>query len=234
MGGGVSMSIKTVLVIEDDPAISNFMTAILTGNDYKVLTADTGKLGISMCATWSPDVVILDLGLPDIDGIEVLQTIRGWSEIPILIVSARGNEVEKVSALDEGADDYITKPFGTSELLARIRTALRHSTKKDSENSQLINGELTIDFEKRKVEIAGEKIHLTPNEYKIIQLLAINIGKVLTHDFISKHVWGPYVSENQALRVNMSNIRRKIEVNPAEPHFILTEIGIGYRMVELT
>lgn len=151
------MSIKTVLVIEDDPAISNFMTAILTGNDYKVLTADTGKLGISMCATWSPDVVILDLGLPDIDGIEVLQTIRGWSEIPILIVSARGNEVEKVSALDEGADDYITKPFGTSELLARIRTALRHSTKKDSENSQLINGELTIDFEKRQVEIAGEK-----------------------------------------------------------------------------
>lgn len=234
MGGGVSMSIKTVLVIEDDSAISNFMTAILTGNDYKVLTADTGKSGISMCATWSPDLVILDLGLPDIDGIEVLKTIRGWSEIPILIVSARGNEVEKVSALDEGADDYITKPFGTSELLARIRTALRHSTKKDSENSQLINGDLAIDFEKRQVKIAEEKIHLTPIEYKIIQLLAMNIGKVLTHDFISKNVWGPYVSENQALRVNMSNIRRKIEINPAEPRFILTEIGIGYRMVELS
>ncbi|MGY3779095.1 response regulator [Isobaculum melis] len=222
----------TVLMIEDDLAIVNFMTAILQGNAYKVLHAAKGTEGVSMCALWSPDVVILDLGLPDQDGIDVLKNIRSWSEVPIIVVSARSDESEKVLALDEGADDYITKPFGTSELLARIRTALRHVKKKEGSAGKLSNGAFEIDFDKRFVQIEGKQVHLTPTEYKIIQLLALNIGKVLTHDYIAKEVWGPYSLENQSLRVNMSNIRRKIEVNPAEPVYILTEIGVGYRMVE--
>lgn len=223
----------TILIIEDDPAIVNFMTAILQGNDYKVLHAASGTEGVSMCALWSPDVVILDLGLPDQDGIEVLKNIRSWSEVPIIVVSARSNESEKVLALDEGADDYLTKPFGTSELLARIRTALRHVKKKEGSQGKLTNGTFEIDFDKRMVKIQGQQVHLTPTEYKIIQILALNIGKVLTHDYIAKEVWGPYSLENQSLRVNMSNIRRKIESNPAEPVYVLTEIGVGYRMAEL-
>jgi two-component system KDP operon response regulator KdpE len=170
------------------------------------------------------------------DGVEVLKTIRQWSEIPIIVVSARGLEREKVQGLDMGADDYITKPFGTSELLARIRTAIRHSQRRIDGNNvapeKIVIGELEINYAKRLVSIAAREVHITPIEYKIILLLSKHLGKVLTHDFIIREVWGPFANEIQALRVNMANIRRKIEKNPAEPRYIVTEVGVGYRMVE--
>lgn len=225
-----------ILIVEDEVGIANFISAILKANDYKLIKAGTGKEAISMTASYSPDLILLDLGLPDMDGMEVLRNIREWSKIPVVIVSARGHEREKVEALDLGADDYITKPFGTAELLARIRTGIRHSPKNMQENTldttTLVVGELEIDYDKRQVGVGGRAIHLTPIEYKIMVLLSKNIGKVLTHDYIIKEVWGPYTNEIQALRVNMANIRRKIEENPAEPKYIVTQVGVGYRMVE--
>lgn len=225
-----------ILLVEDEVAISNFISTILTHNNYNVMKAEKGKDAIKLTATHSPDLILLDLGLPDMDGIEVLKSIREWSNIPIIVVSARGHEREKVEALDLGADDYITKPFGTSELLARIRTAVRHNQKLIEEShpeaDKIIIGSLCIDFEKRIVKVDDKEVHLTPIEYKIIVLLSKNVGKVLTHDYIMKEIWGPYLNENQTLRVNMANIRRKIEVNPAEPKYIVTEVGVGYRMVD--
>lgn len=225
-----------ILLVEDEIAISNFISTILTHNNYSVLKADKGKDAIKFTATHCPDLILLDLGLPDMDGIEVLKSIREWSGIPIIVVSARGHEREKVEALDLGADDYITKPFGTSELLARIRTAVRHNRKmredNHAENERITINNLCIDYEKRIVKVEDKEVHLTPIEYKIIVLLSQNVGKVLTHDYIIKEIWGPYQNENQTLRVNMANIRRKIEENPAEPKYIVTEVGVGYRMVD--
>lgn len=225
-----------VLVVEDDEAICNFIAAILTSNNYKIIKTKKGIEAISMAASYCPDLVLLDLGLPDIDGIDVIKSIREWTNIPIIVVSARGHEREKVEALDLGADDYITKPFGTSELLARIRTEIRHSqkvfSKSNAASDKVIIGDLEIDYDKRLVLISGKEIHLTPIEYRIINLLSMHLGKVLTHDFIIKEIWGPYTNEIQTLRVNMANIRRKIEDNPAEPKYIITEVGVGYRMIE--
>ncbi len=225
-----------VLLVEDGNAISNFISTILTSNDYSVVKAEKGNDAITLAASHCPDLILLDLGLPDIDGIEVLKNIRTWNNVPIIVVSARGHEREKVEALDAGADDYITKPFGTSELLARIRTAVRHSQKgiheSDQEAKKMCIGNLCIDYEKRIVKVKEKEVHLTPTEYKIIVLLSKNVGKVLTHDYIVKEIWGPYINENQALRVNMANIRRKIEENLAEPKYIVTEVGVGYRMVD--
>jgi two-component system KDP operon response regulator KdpE len=226
----------TVLLIEDELAISNFISTVLTHNDYNVIKAENGWNAIKLATSYCPDLILLDLGLPDMDGIEVLKNIRGWSSIPIIVVSARGHEREKVEALDLGADDYITKPFGTSELLARIRTAVRHSHKVKEESypelNKVVVGGLSIDYDKRIVKVEEKEIHLTPIEYRIIVLLSKNVGKVLTHDYIMKEIWGPYINENQTLRVNMANIRRKIEANPAEPKYIVTEVGVGYRMVD--
>jgi two-component system KDP operon response regulator KdpE len=225
-----------VLVIEDEETICNFITAILNSNGYQILKTNTGKEGLSMVAAYSPDVILLDMGLPDIDGVEILKSIRGWSKTPIVVVSARGHEREKVEALDLGADDYIVKPFGTSELLARIRTALRHSPQSmggESKGMEKVTvGELEIDYGKRVVSLGGEKVHLTPVEYKILALLSKNAGKVLTHDYIMREIWGLYAGDSHTLRVNMANIRRKLESNPGEPKYILTEMGVGYRMVE--
>ncbi|AFM02228.1 MULTISPECIES: response regulator [Desulfitobacterium] len=225
-----------ILVVEDDERISNFISAALTSNDYKVVRATKGKEAVSMTSSYCPDLILLDLGLPDMDGTEVLKLLRQWTEIPIVVVSARGNEQEKVEALDLGADDYITKPFGTLELLARIRTEIRHSQKNfmmsPAENEKMTVGNLEIDYRKRRISLEGKEVHFTPIEYKIIVLLSKNMGKVLTHDFIMKEVWGPYTNEIQALRVNMANIRRKIEKNPGEPRYIVTEVGVGYRMIE--
>lgn len=227
---------RVILLVEDEVAISNFISTILTSNDYHVIKAEKGKDAIALTASHNPDLILLDLGLPDMDGIEVLKKIRTWSSVPIIVVSARGHEREKVEALDLGADDYITKPFGTSELLARIRTEVRHSQKITNDinldTGKITIGGLSIDFDKRIVKVDDHEVHLTPIEYKIIVLLAKNMGKVLTHDYIIKEIWGPYVNENQALRVNMANIRRKIEANPAEPKYIVTEVGVGYRMVD--
>ncbi|MCI8564803.1 MAG: response regulator transcription factor [Lachnospiraceae bacterium] len=227
----------TVLIVEDERNICDFISTSLTMQDYRVLTAYTGKAGLSLIASQCPDVVLLDLGLPDLDGLELIRQVRSWSAVPILVISARTGERDKVAALDLGADDYITKPFGSSELMARIRTAIRHSHRlngADGIQQPFSYDGLTIDFDRRQVTLHGEPIHLTQIEYKIVVFLAENSGRVVTYDAIISHVWGPFAStdNNRILRVNMANIRRKLEENPAEPRYILTEIGVGYRMRE--
>lgn len=229
---------QTILIIEDENTICNFISTTLLANDYKVLKASNGKEAISSFSSYCPDVILLDLGLPDMDGLDVLKKIRSWSSVPIIIVSARDQEKEKVTALDLGADDYITKPFGTSELLARIRTAIRHNIKmetgKEFPTDFFKAKDLTIDFNKRIVTLGDKEIHLTQIEFKLVALLAGNAGKVLTYDYIIKKIWGPFsdVKDNQILRVNMANIRRKLEQNPADPQYIFTEVGVGYRMID--
>lgn len=227
----------TILIVEDEPNICNLIAAALTSNHYKVITCKTGKEAISLIPSHCPEIVLLDLGLPDIDGLEVIKQVRSWYTMSIIVISARVDEKSKVSALDAGADDYITKPFGTSELLARIRTALRHNLKADSKSAPLSSPfrykDLIIDFDKHQITVRGNEIHLTQIEYKLVSLLANNAGKVLTYDYMITKIWGPYaVKDNQILRVNMANIRRKLELNPVEPEYILTEIGVGYRMLE--
>jgi len=212
------------------------MAALLDANNYAVLQAAGGKEALSMMVSYKPDLLLLDLGLPDMDGMEVLRGIRDWTEIPVIIVSARQSEYDKVAALDAGANDYITKPFGSNELLARIRAVTRFYEKLKN-NSALcgdtfsVNG-LKVDYVRRLV-FAGEKpVHFTPIEYRIMVLLSRNAGKVLTHDHIIREIWGPFGGDSQLLRVNMANIRRKIEPDPASPRYILTEPGVGYRMAD--
>ncbi len=226
-----------ILVVEDDAPIMHILSTILTSNGYHVVKAQTGAAAKSMIRSYRPDVVLLDLGLPDMDGIEVLQWLRQDSGTPVLVISARSDENQKVRALDAGADDYITKPFGTSELLARIRTALRHLAKQESgedlPRQSYRVGDFEIDFERRQVTLRGEVVHMTQTEYKIVELIARRPGRVLTYDQIIKKIWGDYATgNNRILRVNMAHIRRKLEENPAEPKYILTEIGVGYRMSE--
>lgn len=227
----------TILIIEDEKSICDFVSRSLDSNGYKAISAYTGKEGLQEITSSLPDLVLLDLGLPDMDGVEIIKKTREWASIPIIVVSARAQEKEKVLALDAGADDYITKPFGTPELMARIRTALRHSNKMLDDNVNTLRPYqaqgLTIDFDKRRVVLNGEEIHLTRVEYKIVSILAQNSGKVMTYDTLIAQIWGPYADENnRILRVNMANIRRKLEPNPGEPRFIFTELGVGYRMVE--
>ena len=223
---------KIKVLIEDDKSISSFITASLDGSGYKVTSALSGKEGLSLAASFCPDVILLDLGLPDVDGLEVLKQLRSWSKVPIIIISARTKEQEKVTALDMGADDYITKPFGTSELMARIRTSIRHSHSNTPDRIYKAL-DLEINFEKRLIRLAGKEVHLTQIEYQLLTLLAENSGRVLTYSYIMSTIWGPYMdNNNQILRVNMANIRRKIEQNPAQPQYVFTEIGIGYRMLE--
>ncbi|MDR1731126.1 MAG: response regulator transcription factor [Synergistaceae bacterium] len=225
-----------ILIVEDENSISHFMATILTSNNYDVLIAHTGAEAYTMITSQSPDLILLDLGLPDIDGLSIIKTIREWSQIPVVVVSARMHERDKVTALDTGADDYITKPFGPSELLARIRTALRHTRglRPDvARTGKYQVADLVIDYNKHQVFIAGVNVRLTQNEYKIISLLGRYAGKVITYDYLLKEIWGPGLTgNNQILRVNMANIRRKIEKNPAEPEYIFTEAGVGYRLRE--
>lgn len=226
----------TVVIIEDEKNICNFIETTLNNHGYKTLVASTGSEGLSYITSCCPDIILLDLGLPDIDGLSIIKQVRLFSATPIIVISARTQERDKVLALDEGADDYITKPFGTSELMARMRTAMRHSTAalKTSSDTHIYQAEgLIIDFERRLVTIDGKPVHLTQIEYKLVSLLAQHAGKVLTYDYLINHIWGPYAdNNNQILRVNMAHIRRKLEVNPAEPKYIHTEIGVGYRMIE--
>ena len=224
-----------ILIVEDEAAICSFITTVLNANDYSVIKAASGKEALAMITSHCPDVILLDLGLPDMDGQKILSTVREWSQVPIIVVSARTHERDKVEALDLGADDYITKPFGTSELLARIRTALRHGRAQVEPAGKAIftAGGLSIDFERRYVKVDGEPVHLTQNEFKIVALLSRYAGRVLTYDYILKNIWGPHATcDNQILRVNMANIRRKLEKNPGEPEYIYTEVGVGYRMIE--
>ena len=232
-----NISKNTILLIEDEENIRTFISTTLKNQGYKITSASNGKDGMHLAASLCPDIVLLDLGLPDLDGMDVIKQLRAWSAVPIIVISARTNEHEKAKALDCGADDYMTKPFGTVELLARIRTSLRHGNQmKDLTSIQQKPyhcGNLTIDFDRHVVTLHDTIIHLTQIEYKLLTLLAKNSGKVLTYSFLMEKIWGPYVdSNNQILRVNMANIRRKIEENPATPEYVFTEIGVGYRMAE--
>ncbi len=221
-----------ILLIEDDKSTCSYITTSLNGNGYHVITAFSGKEGVSLAASFCPDVILLDLGLPDIDGCDVIRQLRSWSSISVIVISARNREQDKVTALDLGADDYITKPFGSAELMARIRTSLRHSRTATPDKVYKAGG-LEIYFERRMIYINGAEVHLTQIEYQLLSLLAKNSGRVLTYKFIMNTIWGPYMdNNNQILRVNMANIRRKIEKNPAQPQYVFTEVGIGYRMRE--
>ena len=227
-----------VLIVEDDKNIRSFLQTVLEANNYEVLLAQNGLSAYSLITSQCPDLVILDLGLPDMDGIKILENVREWSQMPIIVVSARTHEKDKVEALDKGADDYISKPFGTSELLARVRTAIRHARgagpgQGGTPAVTFLEGRLVIDHDKHRVFVDGEDAGLTQNEFKLVSLLGKYAGKVLTYDYMMKEIWGPNMkNDNRILRVNMANIRRKIEKNPAQPEFIFTEIGVGYRFVE--
>lgn len=230
------MEKKSILVVEDERIIRNMICTALTANGYEVYSTGSGLEACALITGQRPDLIILDIGLPDIDGFEIIHQVRSWSRLPIVIVSARTHERDKIEALDMGADDYLTKPFGTGELLARVRTALRHANPdKDSRSTPEIykaNG-LVIDFSKHLITVDGNDVHLTQTEYNIISLLAKNSGKVLTYELILKELRGAKSRcDTQTLRVNMANIRRKIEKNPARPAYIFTEVGIGYRMLE--
>ncbi|MCM1063824.1 MAG: response regulator [Eubacterium sp.] len=221
-----------VLLIEDDKSTCSYITTSLNGNGYHVITALSGSEGISLAASFCPDVILLDLGLPDIDGCDVIRQLRSWSKISVIVISGRTMEQDKVTALDLGADDYITKPFGPAELMARIRVSLRHSHTALTDRIYKAAG-LEIHFERRRIYLDGTEVHLTQIEYQLLSLLAENSGRVLTYQSLMNSIWGPYTdSNNRILRVNMANIRRKIEKNPAQPQYVFTEIGIGYRMRE--
>lgn len=225
-----------ILIVEDDKPIRNFIAAALSSQGYKYIETDKGKEAIALSMANNPDIIILDLGLPDIDGIEVISKIRELSNVPIIIVSAREKERQKVEALDKGADDYLTKPFGIGELLARIRVSLRHGISNERENAEMQTfkaKQLFVDFDKRRITVNDDEIHLTPIEYRIMELLCKYSGKVLTHNFITREIWGKSLgNETQSLRVFMANLRRKIEKDPSQPEYIYTEVGVGYRFIE--
>jgi two-component system, OmpR family, KDP operon response regulator KdpE len=224
-----------VVLIEDDREIRHWLRVVLEAQGYRLFFAENGEQGLAETATRQPDIVLLDLGLPDLDGVDVIRRIRQWSAVPIVVISARGREQDKVDALDSGADDYVSKPFGTSELLARLRVALRHATalRDGAEPAVYQTGKLRVDLAARLVYLNGEQIHLTPTEYKLLATLVRHAGKVLTHRFLLKEVWGPNLSEHtNYLRVHMSQLRRKIEAEPARPRYVLTESGVGYRLAD--
>ena len=229
------MNKPDILVVEDDNAVANLIAATLETQDYRYKRANTGAGAVMEALSSKPDVVLLDLGLPDMDGVDVIRKIRSWSNMPIIVVSARSEDFDKVAALDAGADDYLTKPFSVDELLARLRVALRRvrcdSLRLGEESSVYENGGLKIDYAAGCAYLSGEEIHLTPIEYKLLCLLARNTGKVLTHNYILKGVWGgTAASDVPSLRVFMATLRKKLEKDPAHPQFIQTHIGIGYRM----
>jgi two-component system KDP operon response regulator KdpE len=222
-----------ILVIEDEPQMQRFLRIVLQGQGYSFIEAQTGQEGLVQAATRSPDIILLDLGLPDIDGLEVTRRLREWSDIPIIVLSAREQEQDKIKALDAGADDYLTKPFSAGELLARIRVAIRHKVMRQSATGEpvFILDNLRVDMSLRQVFLNEQEVHLTPIEYKLLTLLIQNAGKVVTHSQLLKEVWGPsYSKETQYLRVYMTQLRHKLESDPARPRFLINEPGIGYRL----
>jgi two-component system, OmpR family, KDP operon response regulator KdpE len=219
-----------VLVVDDEQAILRFLRVALESQGYTVFEAATGQEALSDAVSHKPDLIVLDLGLPDIDGVEVTRLLRQWTQIPIIILSVRGSESDKIAALDAGADDYLTKPFGVGELLARLRAALRRTAQPKGEPI-FTCGDLKVDLTKRLVTVAGREVQLTPNEYDLLRILVAHAGKVLTHRQMLREVWGTgYDQEFHILHVNISNLRRKIEPDPARPQFIITEPGVGYRL----
>jgi two-component system KDP operon response regulator KdpE len=222
-----------VLVVEDEPQVMRFLRATLPDHGYRMVEAATGAQALVEASTRGPDLVLLDLGLPDLDGVEVTRRIREWSAVPILVVSARGRERDKVEALDAGADDYLTKPFGTEELLARMRVALRHAARVKGEggDSAFAAGDLRVDLGARLVFLRGEEVRLTRTEYRLLAVLVQNAGRVVTHRQLLREVWGPgSSSETHYLRVYMAQLRHKLEDDPAQPRYLLTETGVGYRL----
>lgn len=226
-----------VLVIDDEPELQRAIRTRLTGGEFAVEGAYDGARGLDLAARWHPDIIILDLSLPDMDGIEVCRQLRTWSQVPIIVLSVRADDADKVTALELGADDYLTKPFSARELVARIRVALRHAAHAASTGAagdvtaRFQTGDLMMDFERRLVSVAGREVHLTPTEYDALKYLAMNAGKVITRRTLLQAVWGPqYASEDQYLYVLVGNLRRKIEPDPSRPRYLLTEPGVGYRL----
>ena len=227
-----------ILIVEDDSSVKNLMTTTLKAHDYKYIVAETGEDAIRQASTYNPDIILLDLGLPDIDGVDVIKKIRTWSNVPIIVISARSEDADKIEALDNGADDYLTKPFSVEELLARIRVTGRRlavmMANGEANESVFINGKLKIDFAAGCAYLEDNELHLTPIEYKLLCLLAQNIGKVLTHTFITQKVWGSsWDNDVASLRVFMATLRNKIESKPDSPQYIQTHIGVGYRMMRV-
>lgn len=227
-----------ILVVEDDAPVRNLITTTLKTHDYKFVIAENGNEAIRQASSCNPDVALLDLGLPDMDGVDVIRTIRTWSHMPIIVISARSEDNDKINALDNGADDYLTKPFSVEELLARLRVTIRRLAMMQSNNgsneSVFINGELRIDYAAGCAFIGEEELHLTPIEYKLLCLMSQNVGKVLTHTFITKNVWGSsWDNDIASLRVFMATLRKKLESSPNAPQYIQTHIGVGYRMMKI-
>jgi two-component system KDP operon response regulator KdpE len=221
-----------VLVVEDEPQMRRFLRAALTSHGFSLVEATSAKEGVALATSHNPEIILLDLGLPDEDGVALTRRLREWSRMPIIVISARGREADKVEALDAGADDYLTKPFGVNELLARIRVALRHAQQAGGAPAPIVEiGPLRIDLARREVSLEGREVRLTPIEYRLLTLLAQNAGKVLTHRQILKEVWGPgHTEHTHYLRVYMAQLRRKIETDPARPRLLMTEPGVGYRL----
>jgi two-component system KDP operon response regulator KdpE len=223
-------NLPRILVIDDEPPIQRFLRAALDTGDFTIHQAESGHAALAAAAATRPDVILLDLGLPDMDGVEVIRRIREWSPVPIIVLSVRDREDDKVKALDAGADDYLTKPFGVAELIARIRVALRRSLRQAAEPVYRIE-ELEVDLARRRVLVGGTEVQLTPTEYELLRLMVVHAGKVLTHGHILRQIWGvAYVEQPHVLRVNISNLRHKIEKDPSRPRYIMTEPGVGYRL----
>jgi two-component system KDP operon response regulator KdpE len=222
----------TILLIEDEPEIRRFLRTTLPAHGYRLYESTTGQDGLTEAKARNPDLILLDLGLPDLDGTEVIRQVREWAQVPIIVLSARDQEQAKVAALDLGADDYVMKPFGVNELLARMRAALRHAAQSaDSPEPVFVHGDLKVDLGRRQVFVSGKEVHLTPIEYKLLTTLIRYAGKVLTHRQLLKEVWGPlHVEEGHYLRVYMRQLRNKLEKNPAQPRYLVTELGVGYRL----
>lgn len=231
------MNKPLILVVEDDTAVKNLMATTLETQNYRYHTASTGAQALTEAVSQNPDVILLDLGLPDMDGVEIIQKVRSWSNVPIIVISARSEDKDKIDALDAGADDYLTKPFSVEELLARLRVTLRrlnYTKTVGASESVFSNGELKIDYVSGCVYLAGEELHLTPIEYKLLCLLAKNVGKVLTHTYITREIWGSaWDNDVASLRVFMATLRKKIEKDPSQPQYIQTHVGVGYRMLRI-
>ena len=224
-----------LLVVDDDAPIRRFLRAGLGSEGYRLIEAANGADAIAQAATRAPDLVLLDLGLPDGDGFDVVRRLREWSQVPVIVLSARGQEEDKIRALDAGADDYVTKPFAMGELLARVRVALRHRARAESgdDTGPVVTGELSIDLARRTVSVAGEEVRLTPIEYRLLAMLARHAGRVLTHEQLLREVWGPgYATQHHYVRVYMAQLRQKLERDPSRPHWLVTEPGVGYRLRE--
>ena len=232
------MNKPLILIVEDDAAVRNLIATTLAMQNYKYLTAGTGQQAVMAAASQNPDIMLLDLGLPDMDGVEIIKKVRGWSNMPIIVISARSEDRDKIDALDAGADDYLTKPFSVDELLARLRVTIRRlsyiQSVKQEDDAVFVNGDLRIDYAAGCAYLSGKELHLTPIEYKLLCLLAKNVGKVLTHTFITREVWGSaWENDVASLRVFMATLRKKLETDPSQPRYIQTHVGVGYRMMRL-